>query len=394
MIIGIVKEICPDERRVALSPANVTALRQRQLQVLIEPGAGEQALYQDQAYQDAGASLSSREEIFQRADIIVQVQTPGLNLRTGEEDFRRLRAGQILIGMMDPLARPEFAQELADRDISGFAMELIPRISRAQSMDVLSTNAVIAGYKAVLLGASHCPQMFPMNMTAAGTLKPARVFVMGAGVAGLQACATAKRLGAVVEAYDVRPAAREQILSVGAKPIEINIDSEQSETAGGYAKEQSADFIARQQAAMADILAHQDVVITTAAVPGKRSPVLITEEMVKAMKAGAVIIDLACEKGGNCALTQLDEVIVAHGVTIVGPQNLTSSVPHHASQMYGKNIENFLSHLFNSDGHLNLDLDDEIIRDTLVSQAGQVSSPRLRELLQLTPLFSDLEEKG
>ena len=386
MIIGIPKETCPGECRVGLIPQNVAALVKLGREVLIENGAGAAAGHADAAYQEAGATLVSRADIFEKSDIVVQVQTPGLNQDTGAEDFASLKAGQVLVGQMDPLANPEFARQLAEKKVTGVAMELIPRITRAQAMDVLSSNAMIAGYKAVLIGASELAAMFPMNMTAAGTLNPARAFIMGAGVAGLQACATAKRLGAVVEAYDVRPAAREQILSVGAKPVELNIEAENTETSGGYAKEQSADFIAKQQAAMADVLSQQDVVITTAAVPGKKSPILITADMVQKMKPGAVIVDLAAEKGGNCELTQLGETVVVNGVKIIGPKNVPSTVASHASQMYGKNIENLLAHLVDDEGNLNLDYEDEIIRETVVSLEGDVPQVRMRELLGMPEL--------
>ncbi|TNF34544.1 MAG: Re/Si-specific NAD(P)(+) transhydrogenase subunit alpha [Gammaproteobacteria bacterium] len=385
MIIGVPKEVCPGETRVALVPANVAALVKKGQQVLVEQGAGETAGYPDAQYTEAGASLVSREDVFAKADIIAQVQTAGQNRVNGEQDVARLKKGQLLIGSMDPLGNPAFAQQLAQTGASGMAMELIPRISRAQSMDVLSSMAMIAGYKAVLIAASTSPRTFPMNMTAAGTLSPARVFIMGAGVAGLQACATARRLGAVVEAYDVRAAAREQILSVGAKPIELKIDTAGAEGKGGYAAEQSEEFIRKQREAMGDVLAQQDVVITTAAIPGAKSPVLVTAEMVKRMKPGSVIVDLAAERGGNCELTKLGETVIAHGVTILGPENVPATVPFHASQMYGKNVENTLMHLIDKDGNLQYDLEDEIVVGTLVAHNGDVPHARMRELLKLAP---------
>jgi NAD(P) transhydrogenase subunit alpha len=386
VIIGIPKETCPGERRVGMVPQNIAALVKLGRTIIIESGAGSLAGYDDSAYVDSGAEIVSRKDVFTRADIIIQVQTPGLNKDTGADDLAQLSEGKILIGMMDPLANPEFAQDLVAAKVTGIAMELIPRITRAQSMDVLSSNAMIAGYKAVLIGASELGSMFPMNMTAAGTLNPARVLIMGVGVAGLQACATAKRLGGVVEAYDVRPAAREQILSVGAKPVELNIEAEDTETTGGYAKEQSADFIQRQQVAMTNVLSQQDVVITTAAVPGKKSPILITAEMVQGMKPGAVIVDLASEKGGNCELTKLDEIVVVNGVKIIGPKNVPSTVATHASQMYGKNIENLLAHLIDDEGNLTFDYEDEIISETVVSLNGDVPQVRMRALLGLPEL--------
>lgn len=393
MIIGIPRETCPGESRVSLVPQNVSALVKKGRSVIVESGAGLAAGHSDQAYEAAGATIATeRKQVFAQADIIVQVQTPGLNLKTGESDLTDLPANKILIGMMDPLSNPEFAKTLAAKKVTGIAMELIPRITRAQAMDVLSSNAMVAGYKGVLLGASELASMFPLSMTAAGTLNPARVFVMGVGVAGLQACSTAKRLGAVVEAYDVRPAAREQILSVGAKPVELNIKAEDTETSGGYAKEQSAEFIKAQQAAMAGILAQQDVVITTAAIQGKRSPILITAEMVQSMKPGAVIVDLAAEKGGNCELTKLGETVVVNGVKIIGTDNLAATVPGHASQMYGKNVENLLNLLIDKDGKLNLDMSDEIINNVVVSLNGDVPLARLRELLNLPALAAPAAE--
>ena len=385
MIIGVPKELCPGETRVALVPANVAALVKKGREVLIEAGAGDAAGYPDALYTEAGARLVSRAEVFAGANIVAQVQTAGQNRVNGDADVASLKAGQLLIGMMDPLGNPAFAQQIAKTGASAMAMELIPRISRAQSMDVLSSMAMIAGYKAVLIAASTSPRMFPMNMTAAGTLSPARVLVMGAGVAGLQACATARRLGGVVEAYDVRAAAREQILSVGAKPIELKIETAGAEGQGGYAAEQTEEFLAKQREAMADVLAQQDVVITTAAIPGAKSPVLVTADMVKRMKPGAVIVDLAAERGGNCELTELGKVVVAHGVTILGPDNVPSTVAFHASQMYGKNVENTLMHLIDKEGNLSYDLEDEIVVGTLVAHQGDVPHQRLRDLLKLAP---------
>lgn len=389
MIIGVPKEICPGERRVALTPANVVALIKRGLQVLVETDAGTTAGYPDGAYVDAGAVIESRATLFAKADIVAQVQTAGQNRDNGDEDLALLKPGQLLIGSMDPLGNPTFVQTLAKTGVTGIAMELIPRITRAQSMDVLSSMAMIAGYKAVLLAASVSGRMFPMSMTAAGTLQPARVFIMGVGVAGLQACATARRLGAVVEAYDVRPAAREQILSVGAKPIELDLKTEEAEGKGGYAKAQSDDFLKRQRELMGDVLAQQDIVITTAAVPGAKSPILVTAEHVQRMKPGTVLIDLAAERGGNCELTRLDETVVVNGVTILGPRNVPSSVAFHASQMYGKNIENTLLHLVDKEGHLNLDFDDEIVAETVVTHQNNVPHKRMRDLLGMTPPAGD-----
>mgnify|MGYP002359201038 FL=1 len=387
VIIGVPKEICPGEERVALTPANVGALLKKNgVEIRIERGAGEAAGFTDGDYENAGAKLTDRDDIFSNAQAILQVQTPGSNTTNGQEDLDKLKAGQFLIGMTDPLANAQFAQALAVRKVTGLALELIPRITRAQSMDVLSSMAMIAGYKCVLLAANASHRMFPMNMTAAGTMNASRVFVMGAGVAGLQACATAKRLGAIVEAYDVRPAAREQILSVGAKPVELDLDTGEAEGSGGYAKAQGEDFLKRQRELMKEVIKEMDVVITTAAVPGAKSPILVTEEMVKAMKPGSVIVDLAAERGGNCDLTKAGETVVENGVLIIGPTNVPSSVPFHASQMFGKNIENLLNLLLDDNGDLQLDFEDQIVTDTVISHDGDVPHARLREMLGLPEL--------
>ena len=387
VIIGVPKEICPGEERVALTPANVGALLKKNgVEIRIERGAGEAAGFTDGDYENAGAKLTDRDDIFSNAQAILQVQTPGSNTTNGQEDLDKLKAGQFLIGMTDPLANAQFAQALAERKVTGLALELIPRITRAQSMDVLSSMAMIAGYKCVLLAANASHRMFPMNMTAAGTMNASRVFVMGAGVAGLQTCATAKRLGAIVEAYDVRPAAREQILSVGAKPVELDLDTGEAEGSGGYAKAQGEDFLKRQRELMKEVIKEMDVVITTAAVPGAKSPILVTEEMVKAMKPGSVIVDLAAERGGNCDLTKAGETVVENGVLIIGPTNVPSSVPFHASQMFGKNIENLLNLLLDDNGDLQLDFEDQIVTDTVISHDGDVPHARLREMLGLPEL--------
>lgn len=396
MKIGVPKESLPGEQRVALTPANVVAIKKisPQIDVLFEQGAGLLAGYPDTEYEAAGATISDRATVYSQANVVLQVQTPGYQHTNAADDLALLSNGQTLIGMMDPLANPAFAQQLAEKNITGLALELVPRITRAQAMDVLSSMGMLAGYKAVLMAASESPRMFPMNMTAAGTLSAARVLVMGAGVAGLQACATAKRLGAIVEAYDVRAAAREQIISVGAKPVELNIDTSSAEGSGGYAQEQSDEFLAAQRAAMQEVMATMDVVITTAAIPGAKSPILVTEDMVKAMKAGTVIVDLAAERGGNCELTQQGKTIVAHDVTIIGPENVPSSVAFHASQMFGKNIENLLKLLINDNGELHLDFEDEIVKETVVSYDGEVPQARLRERLGLAPLEAKPQEEA
>ncbi|MBT7259364.1 Re/Si-specific NAD(P)(+) transhydrogenase subunit alpha [Porticoccaceae bacterium] len=392
MIIGIPSEIKAGEKRVAMSPANVQSLTDRSVKVLIQADAGSAAGYPDAEYSAAGATITAdRAEIFASADIILQVQSFGSNNENSDDDLARLRSGQLIIGMMDPLASPQAAQAVADRGATAIALELVPRISRAQSMDVLSSMATLAGYKAVLMGASAAPRIFPMLMTAAGTLQPARVLIMGVGVAGLQACATAKRLGAVVEAYDVRPAAREQILSVGAKPIELDLDTGESEGAGGYAKEQGEDFLRRQRELMTEVVAQQDIIITTAAIPGAKSPILVTEDMVKAMKPGAVIVDLAAERGGNCDLTEQGKTVMAHDVTILGPENVPSELAYHASQMLGKNMQTLLELILDEEGNLNLDFNDEIVAGTVVAHQGEVPHPHMRKLLNLPELESQPE---
>jgi NAD(P) transhydrogenase subunit alpha len=387
VIIGIPSEIKTGEKRVAMSPANVQSLTDKSVKVLVQKNAGRAAGYPDAEYNAAGATtIADRAEIFATADIILQVQSFGSNTENSDSDLALLRRGQLVIGMMDPLASPQAAKEVAATGASAIALELVPRISRAQSMDVLSSMATLAGYKSVLIGASASPRIFPMLMTAAGTLQPARVLIMGVGVAGLQACATAKRLGAVVEAYDVRPAAREQIISVGAKPVELDLDTGETEGAGGYAKEQGEDFLRRQRELMTEVVAQQDIIITTAAIPGAKSPILVTEDMVIAMKPGAVIVDLAAERGGNCDLTEQGKTIVAHDVIIVGPENVPSDLAYHASQMYGKNMQTLLELILDEKGSLNLDLSDEIVAGTLIAHDGDVPHAHMRKLLGLNEI--------
>lgn len=389
MKIGIPREKKSGETRVALTPANAEVWIKKGQEIIVESGAGERAGYLDSAYEQVGARIAhSREEIFATSDIILQVQSFGSNQENSSADLDLLREGQLVAGMMDPLASADVARTLADKKVTAFAMELVPRISRAQSMDVLSSMATLAGYKAVLLGAAASPRIMPMLMTAAGTLQPIRAFIMGAGVAGLQACATAKRLGAVVEAYDVRPAAREQIVSVGAKPVEFpELETQAAEDKGGYAKAQGEDFLKRQRELMTAVIAQQDLVITTAAVPGAKSPILVTSDMVRAMKPGSVIVDLAAERGGNCELTRLGETVVVNGVTILGPENLASTIPFHASQMYGKNMEVLLGHIIDGDGNLKLDFEDEIIFETVIAHGGDVPHARMRAMLGLQPII-------
>lgn len=378
MNVGIPRETFPGERRVALVPEALSPLVDRGIEIRVEAGAGEDAGFADRDYEARGAQIvAARAEVF-AADTILQVRTLGANPAAGRADLELLRADQVLIGFAEPLTALEQMRELAACGVSLLAMELLPRITRAQSMDVLSSMATIAGYKAVLLAADRLPRIFPLLMTAAGTLTPARVLVVGAGVAGLQAIATARRLGAVVEAYDLRPAVREQVESLGARFVELDLDAAGAEDAGGYATDQDDDFYRRQQEAMGQVVAAFDVVITTAAVPGKKAPVLISREMVNGMEAGAIIIDLAAERGGNCELTRPGETVVEGGVQIVGPLNLPAAVPHHASQMYAHNISSFLKHLAPEDA-LMLDSEDEITSATLVLHQGQIVHPLVLE---------------
>jgi len=378
MKVGVPRESYPDERRVALVPGVLQSLIKAGAEVLIERGAGERAGFADSAYTDKGARLvDTRAGLFAQADMIVQVRGLGANPDAGHADVPLFRSGQALIAFLDPLGSPEAARELARTGVTAFSIELMPRITRAQSMDALSSQATIAGYKAVLLAATHLPRMFPMMMTAAGTLSPARVFVLGAGVAGLQAIATAKRLGALVEAYDVRPAVKEQVESVGAKFVELPLETAGAEDKGGYAVAQDESFYRRQRETLTRVVAGTDIVITTAAIPGKKSPVLITREMVEGMQRGSVIVDLAAERGGNCDATRADQMVEVNGVTILGPTNLPGTVPYHASQMYAKNVATFLLHLLH-EGQVRVDMDDEITRETLVTRDGAVVHERVK----------------
>ena len=391
MIVGVAKETFPGERRVALVPAAVASLTGAGLEVVAETGAGREAGFPDELYEEKGATIvAGRGEVFEQADVICQVRTLGANPQEGRADLELMRTDQVIVGLAEPLSDAEPTQAVAGQGVALFAMELMPRITRAQSMDVLSSQATVQGYKAVLLAADTLPRMFPMLMTAAGTLAPAKVFIMGAGVAGLQAIATARRLGGVVRAYDIRPAVKDEVESLGAKFLELELEVSGSEGKGGYAKAMDDQFYQKQQDLMTAAVAESDVVITTAAVPGKRAPVLVTEQMVEGMAPASVIIDLAAERGGNCELTRPDETVVAHGVTILGPTNLPATVPYHASQMYAKNISAFLLHLI-EDGRLELDLDDEITQQTLLTRGGEIVQRRVRELLGLD---APLAEQG
>jgi H+-translocating NAD(P) transhydrogenase subunit alpha len=394
VIVGVPKEIYPGERRVALTPVVVPMLAKAGLEVAIEAGAGVAAGYPDAQYQEKGAKvLPDRAAVFAQTDIIVQVLGHGANDKNGESDLRLMRRGQALVGFLRPLGSPtkdgktdaSRVQEIAQTGATSFAVELMPRTTRAQSMDALSSMASIAGYKAVLEVANALPRIFPMMTTAAGTITPSRVLIIGVGVAGLQAIATARRLGAVVSAYDVRPAAKEQVQSLGARFVELPLETQDSQDARGYAKAQDEAFYAKQRELLGKVIAENDAVITTAVVPGKKAPVLVTTEMVKGMAPGSVILDLAAERGGNCELTRAGETIVEHGVTLIGPINLASGVPHHASQMYARNLTSFLENLV-KDGKMRPPESDDIIRDTLLTQGGEVVNARVRELLGLPGL--------
>ena len=380
MLIGVPVETYPAERRVALVPSVVAGLAKAGLEVLVQQGAGQKAGFSDSAYQKVKARLvPDRTQLFSSADIILQVNPSDAHPGAGD-DLELLRQGQIVLGLLNPFGAPKTVQKLAQRGVTAFALELLPRISRAQSMDALTSMATIAGYKAVLVAAGELDKMYPLMMTAAGTIRPARVFVIGAGVAGLQAIATAHRLGAIVQAYDVRPAVKEQVESLGAKFLELELKTEGSEGPGGFAQAMDEEFYRRQREMMIRVVAESDVVITTAAVAGRKAPMLITEEAVQGMHSGSVILDLAAEGGGNCELTRPGEKVEYNGVTILGPTDLPSTVAHHASQMYARNVAAFLHNLV-KEGQLDLNLEDEIIRDTLLVHQGEVVNPQVRELL-------------
>ena len=391
MIVGVPRETFPGERRVALVPAVVPSLTKAGLEVVVQAGAGVEAGYPDAEYVNKGAKiLATREEVFRTADLIVQVLCYGSNDITGKADLLLFRPGQALIGFLRPLSETNTVQEIAATGITAFSVELIPRITRAQNMDALSSMATICGYKAVVIAADTLPRIFPMLTTAAGTITPSRVLIIGAGVAGLQAIATARRLGAVVSAYDLRPAVKEQVQSLGGRFVELAIEATDAQDAGGYAKAQDEAFYQRQRELLGKVVAESDVVITTAVVPGKKSPILVTKEMVAAMSYGSVIVDLAAERGGNCELTRTGEMIIDHGVTIMGTINLASTVPYHASQMYSKNITNFLLHMV-KDGQLQLNMEDEITRSTMVSRGGEVVNQRVREFYGMPALVESKE---
>lgn len=379
LVVGVLSETFPGEQRVALIPASIATLKKAKLEVVAQAGVGTAAGFVDSAYISAGIELlPRREDVFARADILLQVRTAGANTDAAAPDIAALRPGQAVIGMCNPLGRPEFMRRIAERGAMAFALELLPRITRAQSMDVLSSQASIAGYKSVLLAAERSPKMFPMMMTAAGTITAAKVFVIGAGVAGLQAIATARRLGAVVRATDVRSVAKDDVQSLGARFVDMGLGD--AAGGGGYAKGMDADFYQRQQAALSPVIAESDIVITTAAVPGRTAPRLVSAEMVRSMSPGSLVIDLAAEQGGNCELTRPGETVDVNGVSVIGCVNLPASVPFHASQMYSRNVTTFLLSLVN-EGRWAINREDEIVQGTLVTHDGQIVHPKVHELL-------------
>ena len=392
MIVGVPRESYPGERRVALVPTVLPHLAKAGLEVAMEAGAGVPAGFPDSEYAAKGARIiAERSEVFRLADIVVQVLCYGSNDQTGKADVPYFRSGQVLIGFLRPFGSLETVREIAASGVTSFSIEFMPRTTRAQSMDALSSMGTICGYKAALIAADALPKIFPMLTTAAGTITPARVLVIGAGVAGLQAIATARRLGAVVSAYDLRPAAKEQVQSLGGRFVELPIEAKDAQDAGGYAKAQDEDFYRRQRELLTRVVAESDVVITAAVVPGKKSPVLVTREMVAGMASGSVIVDLAAERGGNCEYTQAGKKVVEHGVTIVGYFNLATAVPYHASQMYAKNITAFLTYMV-KDGKLQLHVADEIVQSTLVTHGGEVVNARVREFFSLPALVAEPKE--
>jgi NAD(P) transhydrogenase subunit alpha len=392
MIVGVPRESFPGERRVALVPAAIPNLVKAGLEVMVEVGAGIGAGYPDADYAAKGAKiLAERSEVFRAADIVVQILCYGSNDKTGKADVAFYKRDQVLIGFLRPLGSVDTIKEIAAKGVTSFSVELMPRTTRAQSMDVLSSMATICGYKAVVLAADTSPRIFPMLTTAAGTITPGRVLVIGAGVAGLQAIATARRLGAVASAYDLRPAAKEQVQSLGGRFVELPIEVKDAEDARGYARAQDETFYKRQRDLLGKVVAESDVVISAAVIPGKKPPILVTKEMVASMAPGSVIVDLAGERGGNCELTRPGEIVVEHGVTIIGWFNLASTVPYHASQLYARNVTAFLLHLV-KDGKLQLNMDDEIIRETMLTRGGEVVNARVREFFSLPALHADSKQ--
>jgi NAD(P) transhydrogenase subunit alpha len=386
VIIGVPKEIYPGDRRVALVPVVIPTLTKAGFEVHIQSGAGLEAGYPDSQYVDKGAKIvADRAAIFAAADIIVQLLCYGANDINGKQDLPLFRRDQILVGFLRPFGSKDVVEEIAHSGVTAFAIELMPRSTRAQSMDALSSLATAAGYEAVLRAADHHPRIFPMLTTAAGTITPARVFIIGCGVAGLQAIATSRRLGAVTSAYDLRPAVKEQVHSLGGRFVELPIEAKDAQDARGYATAQGEDFYRRQRELLGKVVQESDVVITTAVIPGKKAPVLVTEEMVKGMAHGSVIVDLAAERGGNCEITEPGKTVVKHGVTVMGPINLANGVPYHSSMMYARNVTAFLTYLI-KDQKLTLNPEDEIMSETLLTRGGEIVNARVREIFSLPAL--------
>lgn len=376
MKVGVVKESSAGERRVGLVPDGVTRLTAAGLQVSVQSGAGVEAFINDDAYQKVGASIvPEAKKLLQEADAVLKVQPPSL------DEVALMRSGALSISFLQPSANADIVRSLARQGITAFSLELVPRISRAQSMDALSSQAGVAGYKSVLMAANRLGKFFPLLITAAGTVTPARVLVLGAGVAGLQAIATARRLGAIVEAYDVRPAVKEEVKSLGAAFVELPLEAQEGQ--GGYAREQSEEFLKRQRELIGEHVAAADVVITTAAIPGRRAPTLVTREMVSRMRPGSVIVDLAADTGGNVEATRPGEVLVLDGVTVDGTRNVASTMPVHASQLFSRNVSALLLSLV-KDGALKLDLNDEVVKGACVTHGGDVIHPRAKEALEAT----------
>jgi len=373
MKFGILKE-SGDEKRVAMLPESVDALIKMGQTVIVEKGAGDTAYASDDEYKKVGATIVSKKELLAEAEAVIKIQLPE------QEEIDGLKSGAILFAVLQPLFNYPLIKVLNEKKVSVFSMDTIPRITRAQSMDILSSQATVAGYKAVLTAASHLPHFFPMLTTAAGAIPPSKVLIMGAGVAGLQAIATSKRIGAVTEVFDTRPEVKEQVMSLGGKFVEVEGAADASK-AGGYAVEQTEDYKNRQREAIHKSAVKADVIITTAQIPGKKAPVLITEDMVKEMKKGSVIVDLAASTGGNCQLTENNKTIVAHGVTIIGNSNLASTIPYDASKMFGKNIINFLKNMLSKEGKIELNFNDEIISGTCIAHAGEVRHKQTLDLI-------------
>jgi NAD(P) transhydrogenase subunit alpha len=374
MKAAVLKETRPGERRVALVPQGVKALVSAGLDVTVQGGAGGEAGISDEEYREAGATVAgSAGEALSGAGLVLRVNAPSIS---DPDELSGLEEGSILVSFLNPLTNLELVRQLVDRKVTGISMEMVPRITRAQSMDALSSQATVSGYKAVLLAADHLPKFLPMFTTAAGTIRPGKALILGAGVAGLQAIATARRLGAIVEAFDVRPAVKEQVESLGATFLEAE-EEVTAEGEGGYAKELSADQHQKELELIGDAIVDADIVITTAQIPGRDAPLLITEEMVKGMRPGSVIIDLAAETGGNCALTKSGETVVAHGVQIIGPLNLPTSIPVHASQMYSKNIVTLVSEFIGEEGQIDLDFENDVVGPSTVTHQGEVRNERV-----------------